>query len=171
MNCWSKNRGVILIMFNTGHALPLVETRILRPRMVRGADAQQPRRGDGSRPQQWPVRDLDFAAIKPQSRTLQGRAHITVSICPRPQTWQQVVRERGQAPSKPSLGQAMATNSPCPSPVREFGEPATTGRPLTKTGRGLCTAKAWLHHHIGAFFWPPTEFPIHIKLAPIYGLI
>jgi hypothetical protein len=139
--------------------------------MVRAADAQRPSSGNGSRPQQWPVRDLDFAAIKAQSRTLQGRAHITVSICTRPQTWQQVVRERGQAPRKPSRGQAMATNAPCPSPVREFGEPATTGRPLTKTGRGLRTAKARLHHHIGAFFWPPTEFPIHIKLAPIYGLI
>jgi hypothetical protein len=171
MNCWRKRGWGIFIMFNTGHALPLVETRISRPRMVRVADAQQPHSGDGSRPQQQPVRDLGFATIRAQSRTIHGHKQTVTMFCPRPQTRQQAVHKCGQAPTKPARGQAKATDSACPRPVREFGKSTTTGRLLTKTGGGLHTVKARLSHRIGVSVSPPTAFHIHIRLAPTYGLI
>ena len=148
MNCWRKNRRIILIMFNTGHALLLPGGRFSRPRMSRDEDAQQPRKIGGAQPRQQPVHDLELATIRTQSRTTHGHGQTAIAFSPRSATRKGIVREHEQASDKTSHGQAMTTDFACPRPVREFGESTTTGRLLIRTGGGLHTPKARLSHRI-----------------------
>ena len=171
MNCWHKHRRVILIMFNTGHALLLPGGRLSRPRMVRDVDAQQPRKIGGTQPRPQPIHDLESVSVRAQSRTIHGPEWDAIASSPRSQTRPRAVREHEQAADESSRGQATATVFAGPRPVRKFGNSTTTGRLLTKIGGGLHTAKAQLSHSIRVSVSPPTAFHIHIKLAPTYGLI
>ena len=55
---------MFLIMFKTGHALPLAGARLLRPRGSRGEHAEYPREVSGLWPRARQIRDHDSAENK-----------------------------------------------------------------------------------------------------------
>lgn len=162
---------MFLITFNTGQALPLVTTRILRPRMSRGVSAEQPRNIIGSRPRQQPVRELDLAKHRAHPRVAHAREQSPIASCPRPQTRQGTVLGHGQASASAIREQAIAAARPQPPSVHDLGGSASATTPLTRTFHGSHLAKGSSTQRIRVSVPPPTQFPVHILFIPAYGLI
>lgn len=158
-------------MIKTGQALPLVATRILRPRMSRGAGTEQPRNSSARRPRQWPVRDPDSATGRVQSRKSPERDQSAVAFCPRPQSRQRIVRVHEPATDPSGQDQAKAMSSICPCSVRDTGMSASTNRPQHQADRDLSSTRPPALHRLCVATEPPTEFRVHIHHAPTYDLI
>lgn len=158
-------------MIKTGQALPLVATRILRPRMSRGAGTEQPRNTSALRPRQWPVREPDSATVRAQSRKSPEREQSTVAVCPRPQSWQRTVRVHEPATDQSGQGQAKAMSWICPCSVRDSGVSASTNRPQPRADRGSSSTRPPALHRLCVATAPTTKFPVHIHHAPAYELI
>lgn len=159
------------ITFNTGQALPLVVTRILRPRMSREVDAQQPRIRGGQRPRQGPVRDRALATGRAHSRKDQKRGQAADAGSPYPQSRQQIVRVRELAAGQNSRDQAAVTDVIRPSSVRDDRMSASTDTPQPRAGRKSSANGTLAVHRLSVSIAPPTEFPVHIQHAPAYDLI
>lgn len=151
---------MLLITFKIGQALPLNFVRILRPRMSRDSSAQQPRKSNGARPRQQPVRDLGLVEVRLQSHSFRKQEQSAIAFCPCPQTRQRIVRGREQA-----------SVSARPRSVHKSVESTSEGEPLTKTRRGLTTAKAQPVRCIPVSAAPPTEFPVQIQPVPSHVLV
>jgi hypothetical protein len=162
---------VFLIMFKTGQALPLVVTRILRPRMSRGAGTEQPRNSSARLPWQWPVREPDSATVRAQSRKSPEREQSAVAFCPRPQSRQRIVRVHEPATDQSGQGQATAMSSICPCSVRDAEMSASTNRPQPQADRESSSIRPPALHRLCVASSPTTEFPVHIHHAPTYDLI
>lgn len=160
-----------VIMFDTGQALPLVVTRILRPRMSREVDAQQPRIRGGQRPRQEPVRDRELAVGGAQSRRNQKRRQAADAGSPYPQSRQHIVRVRELAADRNSRNQAKVTDVIRPSSVRDAGMSATTNWPQPRAGRKSSANGTLAVHQLCVSIAPPTEFPVRIQHAPAHDLI
>ena len=158
-------------MIKTGQALPLVATRILRPRMSRGAGTEQPRNSSAQRPRQWPVREPDSATVRAQSRKSPEREQSAVAFCPRPQSWQRIVRVHEPTTDQSGHGQAIAMSWICPCSVRDAGKSASTNRPKTRADRKSSSTRPPALYRLCVATAPPTEFPVHIHHAPAYDLI
>lgn len=171
MRCWTKGGNVFPITFNTGQALPLVATRILHPRMSRGAGTEQPRNSSAQRPRQWPVREPDSATVRSQSRKSPEREQSAVAFCPRPQSRQRIVRVHEPSTDQSGQGQAKAMSSICPCSVRDTGMSASTNRPQPRADRESSSTGLPALHRLCVATAPPTEFPVHIHHAPTYDLI
>jgi hypothetical protein len=171
MRCWTKGGKVFLITFNTGQALPLVATRILRPRMSRGAATEQPRNSSAQRPRQWRVCEPDSATVRAQSRTSPEREQSAVAFCPRPQSRQRIVRVHEPSTDQSGQGQAKAMSSICPCSVRDTGMSAYTNRPRSRADRDSSSTRPPALHRLCVATTPPTKFPVHIHHAPAYDLI
>lgn len=159
------------ITFKTGQALPLVVTRILRPRMSREVDAQQPRMSDGQRPRQEPVRDRELAVGSAQSRRNQKLEQVADAFSPRPQSWPRIVRVRELAAGQKSRDQATVTDVIRPSSVRDAGMSAATNWPQPRTDRKSSAKGTLAVHRLCVSIAPPTEFPVRIQHAPAHDLI
>ena len=159
------------IVFNTGQALPLVATRILRPRMSRGVSAEQPRNIIGSRPRQQPVREPDVAKHRAHPRVVHVREQSPIAFCPRPQTQQGTVLGHGQASASAIREQAVAAARPQPPSVHDLCGSRSATAPLTRTFHGSQLAMAFPRQRIRVSVPPPTQFPVHIQFIPAYGLI
>lgn len=162
---------MFLITFNTGQALPLVATRILRPRMGRGMSAEQPRNINGSRLQQQPVREPDLAKHRAHPRAVHVRDQSAIASCPRPQTRQGTVLGHGQASASAIREQAVAAARPQPPSVRDLGGSTSATTPLTRTFHGSQLVMACPRQRVRVSVPPPTQFPVHIRFIPAYGLI
>lgn len=160
-----------VIMFDTGQALPLVATRILRPRMSRGAGTEQPRNSSARRPRQWPVREPDSATVRAQSRTNQRRAQAADAFSPRPKSWQRIVRVHEPATEQSSQEQAKAMSSVCPCSVHDVGASSSTNRPQPRADRESSATRTQAVHRICVATALPTEFPVHIYHTAAYDLI
>ena len=159
------------ITFKTGQALPLVVTRILRPRMSREVDAQQPRIRGSQRPRQGPVRDRELAVGGAQSRRNQKRRQAADAGSPYPQSRQQIVCVRELAAGQNSRDQATVTDVIRPSSVRNAGMSATTNCPQPRADRKLSANETLTVHRLGVSIAPPTEFLVRIQHAPAHDLI
>ena len=159
------------ITFKTGQALPLVVTRILRPRMSREVDAQQPRIRGSQRPRQGPVRDRELAVGGAQSRRNQKRRQAADAGSPYPQSRQQIVCVRELAAGQNSRDQATVTDVIRPSSVRDAGTSATTNCPQPRADRKLSANGTLTVHRLGVSIAPPTEFLVRIQHAPAHDLI
>ena len=159
------------ITFKTGQALPLVVTRILRPRMSREVDAQQPRIRGSQRPRQGPVRDRELAVGGAQSRRNQKRRQAADAGSPHPQSRQQIVRVRELAAGQSSRNQATVTDVIRPSSVRDAGTSATTNCPQPRAERKSSANGTLAVHRLGVSIAPPTEFLVRIQHAPAHDLI
>ena len=157
-------------LFHT-QALPLVATRILRPRMSRGVGAEQPRNIIGSRPRQQPIREPDLAKHRARPRAVHVLDQSAIAFCPRPQTRQVTVFGHGQASASDIREQAAAAARTQPPSVHDLGRsvPSTTLQPRTVHGSQLATARTSQRIRVSAS--PPTQFPVHIHFTPAYGLI
>lgn len=162
---------MFLITFNTGQALPLVATRILRPRMSRGVSAEQPRNIIGSRPRQQPVRRQDLTMPRAHPRVVHVREQPAIAVCPRPQSRQETVLGHGHASASAICEQAAATAITQPPSVHALGRsvPSTTPKPRTVHDSRL--AMACPRQRIRVSVLPPTQFPFHIHFSPAYGLV
>ena len=159
------------ITFKTGQALPLVVTRILRPRMSREVDAQQPRIRAGQRPRQGPVRDRELAAGKAHSRKDQKRGQAADAGSPYPQSRQQIVRVRELAAGQNSRDQATVTDVIRPSSVRDDRMSATTNWPQPRADRKSSANGTLAVHQLCVSIASLTEFPVRIQHAPAHDLI
>lgn len=159
------------ITFNTGQALPLVATRILRPRMSRGKSAEQPRNISGSRPLQQPVREPGLAKHRLHPRVVHVREQSAIAFCPRPQTRQGTVLGHGQASASAIREQATAAPRTQPPSVHNLGGSTSATTPLTRTFHGSHLATGSSTQRIRVSVPPPTQFPVHIHFIPAYGLI
>jgi hypothetical protein len=154
---------VFLIMYNTGQALPLVATRILRPRMSRGVSAEQPRNIIGSRPRQQPVREPGLTEHRAHPRIVHVREQSAIAFCPRPLTRQRTVLERGQAPASAIREQAAAvvrTQSPA---VHDLGRSMSSIALPTRTFQDPLWATGSLTHCLRIALSPPMDYAVHIR--------
>lgn len=162
---------MFLITFNTGQALPLIVTRILRPRMSRGGSAEQPRNIIGSRPRQQPVREPDLAKHRAHPRAVHVREQSAIAFCPRPLTRQGAVPGHEQASASAIREQAAAAAGTQPPSVHDLGGSTSATAPLTRTFHGSHLATGSSTQRIRVSVWPPTQFPVHIHFIPAYGLL
>ena len=171
MRCWTKGGNVFPITFNTGQALPLVATRILRPRMCRGVSAEQSRNIIGSRPRQQPVREPDLAKLRAHPRVVHVREQSAIAFCPRPLTRQGAVLGHGQASASVICEQAAAAARTQPPSVQDLGKSTSPTAPPTRTFHGSHLATGSSTQRIRVSVPPPTQFPVPIHLIHAYGLV
>lgn len=162
---------MFLITFNTGQALPLVATRILRPRMSRGVSAELPRNIIGSRTRQQPIREPDLAKHGVHPRVVHVREQSAIAFCPRPQSRQETVPGHGQASASAIREKAAAAARTQPPSVHDLGRSMSSTASLTRTFHGSQLAMAFPRQRIRVSVPPPTQFPVHIRFIPAYGLI
>lgn len=159
------------ITFNKGQALPLVATRILRPRMSRGLSAGQPRNIIGSRPLQQPVREPNLAKHRAHPRAVHVREQPAIAFCPRPQTRQGTVLGQGQAAASAIREQAAAAAGTQLPSVHDLGRSTSSTAPPTRTFHCSHLAMACPRQRIRVSVSPPSAFPLHIHFIIAYGLI
>lgn len=160
-----------VIMFKTGQALPLVVTRILRPRMSRDVGAQQPRTNKGLRPWTGPVRDPELAIGRAHSRKGRKLGQAADAGSPYPQSRQHIVRVPELAAGQSSRDPATVTNVICPCSVRDDRMSVSTNRPQQQAGRNSTATRTLAVHRLCVSIAPPTEFPVRIQHAPPYDLL
>ena len=159
------------ITFNTGQALPLVATRILRPRMSRGAATEQPCNSSTLRPRQWPVREPGVTIHRAHPRAVHVCEQSAIAFCPRPQSRQRIVRVHETATDQSGQGQAQAMSWHCPCSVRDAGMSASSNTPQPRADRESSSTQSPARHLLCVAIVPTTEFPVHIHHAPAYDLI
>jgi hypothetical protein len=162
---------VFLIMFKTGHALPLVVTRILRPRIGRGGHAEFPRNVSHSRTWQQPIHGLDSAGNSPRAKAFHVREQSESAFNPSQQSWPRTIHVRARATALIVREQAAAADAKCPQTVRSrdlsiYAEQSRT-QPVRKHG----LAKSCPRHCIAVSVSPPVQFAIRVQIIPSHVLI
>ena len=162
---------MFLIMFKTGHALPLAGARLLRPRGSRGEHAEHPREVSGSWPRARQIRDLDSAENRARTQTVRVRELSMSAFSPRKQARPQIVRVLGNAADSTVREPAAATATNCPQTVRsrELSTSANWSRTQFVRDRGL--AKNYPHRCIAVSIFPSINFPVPVRIIPAHVLI
>ncbi len=162
---------MFLIIFKTGHALPLAGARLLRPRINRGEHAEYPREVSGSWPQTRQIRDLDSAVNRTRTQTVRVRELSVSAFSPRKQARPQTVRVLGNAAASTVRELAAATDSNCPQTVlcRELSTSANWSRAQSVREHGLTTNCP--RRCIAVSIFPPINFPVRIQTIPAYDLV
>ena len=161
---------MFLIMFKTGHALPLAGARLLRPRGSRGEHAEYPRKMSGSWPRARQIRDHDSAENKTRTQTVRVRELSVSAFSPRKQTHPRTGRVLGNAADSTVREPAAATDSHCPQPVRnrELSTSPNWSRAQSVRERGPATNCP--RRCIAVSIFPPINFPVCIQTIPAYDL-
>lgn len=170
-NSTSKGSKVFLITYRRGEALPLVATRILRPRMSRGVSAEQPRNAIGSRPRQQPVREHGLTTHRAQTRLVHVREQSAIAFCPRPQRRQGTSLGHERELASAIREQAVASVRTRPPSVHDLGRSMSSTAPPSRTVHDSRLATARARQRIRVSVSPPTRFPVHIHFIPAYGLV
>ena len=162
---------MFLIMFKTGHALPIAGTRLLRPRSNRGEHAEHTREVSGSWPQARQIHDLDSAGNRTRTQTIRVREQSVSAFSPRKQARPRTGRVLGNAADSAVRESAAATDSNYPQTVRsrELSTSANSARP--RTVREPRLANNCPHHRIAVSIFPPINFPVRIQTIPAYDLV
>jgi len=162
---------VFLIMFKTGHALPLAGARLLRPRGSRGGHAEQPREVSGSWPRARQIRDHDSAGNRTRTQTVRFRELSVSAFSQRKQACPQMVRVPGNAADSTVREPAAATATNCPQTVRsrELSTSPNWSRTQSVREHGLTTN--YPCRCIAVSIFPPINFPVCIQTIPAYDLI
>ncbi len=162
---------MFLIMFKTGHALPLAGARLLRPRVSRGGHAEFPREVSGSWPRARQIRDLGSAGNRARTQTVRVREQSMSAFSPRTQPRPRTGRDLGHAAASTVREPAVVTDSHCPQIVRsrELSASPNSARPRTVHERGQ--AKNCPRRCIAVSILPPIIFPVHIRITPAYDLV
>ena len=158
-------------MFKTGHALPLVDTRFLRPRSSRGESADCPREVCGSWPRTRQIRDLESDGDRTRTGILHVPEQSVSAFSPRQQSRPRTIHVRAQATALIVREQAAAMDADCPQTVRsrELSTSANWLRPQSVRERGL--AKSCPRRCIAVSVLPPIHFPIHVRIIPSHDFI
>ena len=171
MRCWSKGGSVLVIMFKTGHALPLVGTRILRPRSSRGESADCPREVCGSWPRTRQIRDLDSSGDRPRTGTFRVHELSLSAFSPRPQPRPRSIHVHALATPSIVPGQATAVDAECPQTVRSREQSTSAGWSRLQFVREHGPAKSCPRRCITVSILPPIHFPIHVRIIPCHDFV
>lgn len=158
-------------MFKTGHALPLVGTRFLRPRSSRGESAEQPREVCGSWPQARIIREPDSAAIRTPAQPVHVHEQSMSAFSPRPQSRPRSICELDHAWASTVREPAAATGLNCPQTVRRLELCAAANSPCPRAVRKREPVKNYPSHCIAVSILPPINFPVHVRIIPAHVLI
>ncbi len=162
---------MFLIMFNTGHALPLAGARLLRPRGSRGEHAENPREVSGSWPRARKIRDLDSAGNKTRTQTVRVREQSMSAFSPRKQARPRTGRVHGNAADLAVRESAEATDSNCPQTVRSRELSTSPNWSRAQSVRKHGPATNCPRRCIAVSILPPIIFPVHIRITPAYDLV
>lgn len=162
---------MFLIMFKTGHALPLAGARLLRPRGSRGEHAEYPREVSGSWPRARQIRDLDSAENRARTQIVRVRDLSVSAFSPRKQARPRTGCVLGNAADSAVRESAAATDSNCPQTVRSRELSTAPSWSRTHSVRERGPAKNCPHHRIAVSILPPINFPVCIQTIPAYDLI
>lgn len=166
MRCWNKGGSVSVIMFKTGHALPLVVTRILRPRIGRGGRAEFPHNISHSWTWQRPVHGLDSAGNRTRTGIFRVRAQSAFAFSPRQQTRSRTSPVRAQATALIVRGQAAAVAG-CPQTVRTHVLSTPANWPRTQSVREVGLARHCPRRGMAVSVSSPIQFVIRVRtIAP-----
>ena len=162
---------MFLIMFKTGHALPLHKRRTWCPRMSRGRYAAFPRNISHSWTRQWPVHGLDSAGVRTRTGTFRVREPSASAFSPHQQSWPRTIHVHGQATSSIVRQQATVADENCPQTVRSREQSTSPNWSRTRFVRDRGPAKNHLHRCIAVSIPPSINFPVHVRIIPAYVLI
>ena len=171
MRCWSKGGSVLVIMFKTGHALPLVGTRFLRPRSSRGESADCPREVCGSWPRTRQIRDLDSVEDRTRTETFPVHELSVSAFSPRQQSRPRTIHVRAQATASIVRGQAAAVDAECPQSVRSREQSTAANSSRTPTVRESGLAKSYQRRCIAVSVSPSVHFLVHVRIIPSHVFI
>lgn len=160
-----------LIMFKTGHALPLNFVRILRPRSSRGVSADYPRDGCGSWPRTRQIHDLDSVKNRPRTQSIQVHELSVSAFSSRQQSCPRTIHVRAQATASIIREQAAATDAECLRSVRSRGLSRTENLFRTQSVRELGPATSCPRHRLKVSILSRIQFPIHIHINSSHDLV
>jgi len=162
---------VYLIMFKTGHALPLAGARLLRPRSSRGEHAECPREMSGSWPQSRQIRDFDPAGNRTRTQKVRVREQSVSAFSPRTQPRPRTGRDLGHAAASTVREPAAATATNDPQPVRslELSTSPNWSRAQSVREHGLATNCPC--RCIAVSILPPINFQVRIQTIPAYDFV
>lgn len=171
MNSGTRELIVFLIMFKTGHALPLRQRRTWCPRMNRGGHAECPR--NISRSWTWhpPVHGLDSTGNRTRTGTFLVREQSATAFSPRQQSCPRTIHVHAEATALIVREQAAAADVKCPQTVRsrELSTSANWSRTQSVRDRGPATN--YLRRCIAVSILPSIHFPVHVRIIPAHVLI
>ena len=162
---------MFLIMFKTGHALPLAGARLLRPRGSRGGRAEYPREVSGSWPRARQIRDHDSAGNRTRAQTVRVREQSMSAFSPRKRARPRTGRVLGNAADSAVRESVAVTDSNCPQAARsrELSTSANWSRAQFVREHGSATNCP--RRCIAVSILPPIIFPVHIRITPAYDLV
>ena len=162
---------MFLIMFKTGHALPLAGARLLRPRGSRGEHAECPREVSGSWPRTRQIRDLDSLREMTCPRTGHVREQSVSAFSPRKQARPRSIHVLGKALASIVREPAAASATHCPQTVRsvELSTSANSARAQSVREHGPATNCP--RRCIAVSILPLISFPVRVQTIPTYDLV
>jgi hypothetical protein len=162
---------MFVIMFKTGHALPLRKRRTWCPRMSRGGHAEYPSKINRSWTWHWPVHGLDSAGDRTRTGTFRVREQAAYAFSPQQQSWPRTIHVHAQATDSIVRHQETVADENCPQTVRSREQSASPNWPRTRFVRDRGPAKNRLHRCIAVSILPSVNFPVHVRIIPAYDLI
>ena len=159
------------IMFKTGQALPLVFTRILRPRIGRGDYPRQPRDIHRSGPRTRQIREFEQSPIRTHTHTIRVREQSVSARSPRPQTRSHTGHNHELITASQVREQAFAAAKRCPQAVRNREPSMSANSSQTRIVCGPQQAGDCPHWRILVSMQFPTRFPVRIGINFSYVLI
>ena len=123
---------MFLIMFKTGHALPLRKRRTWCPRISRGGHAEYPRKINRSWTWYWPVHGLDSAGDRTRTGTFRVREQAAYAFSPQQQSWPRTIHVHAQATDSIVRHQATVADENCPQTVRSREQSTSPNWPRTR---------------------------------------
>jgi hypothetical protein len=158
-------------MFKTGQALPLVLTRILRPRISRGEYLERSRDIDRAWPRARQIRDQDQAENRTLTRPMRVREQSMSALSPRPQSRSQTGSIHERIAASLVREQGLEANTHCPKTVRSLELSASANPGRTGTLREPRQVRNYPHRRILVSIWSPSRFQVRIRIIPSYVLI
>ena len=162
---------MFLIMFKTGHALPLAGARLLRPRGSRGEHAEYPCEVSGSWPRARQIRDLGSAGNRARTQTVRVREQSMSAFSPRTQPRPRTGRDLGNAAASTVREPAAATATNGPQPVRSLELSTSANSPCPRTVREPRQATNCPRRCIAGSVLSPISFLVRIQTIPAHDLI
>lgn len=151
---------MFLIMFKTGHALPLAGARLLRPRSNRGEHGEQPCGVCGSWPRARQIRDLDSAENRTRTQTVP---------CPRTIHVRVQSAQTGTATNRTRFRKRSGLDSPRTGNGHRFNLSADSPQPWIVHARKLVTGAICLRTWTGNEFSAPLHRRVHLAADQFPG--
>jgi len=162
---------VFLIMFKTGHALPLAGARLLRPRSSRGEHAEHPRKVNSAWPLTRQIHDRDSVENRTRTQIIHVREQSVSAFSPRKQASSRTGRVLGNAAASTVREPAAVADAHCPQTVhsRELSTFANPPSVMAVREHGL--ARSHPRQCIAVSNLPPIRFPVRIQINPAYVFV